>query len=1070
LKKFEQKHYQRQLLLTALILFSSLVNLHAGVTGKISGQITDSQTSEPLIGVNVIIDGTSLGAATDIEGRFAIIQIPPGTYELTATTIGYTRYHVTDVRVLIDQNNRMDFTLTSTAIEGESVTVVATRPVVRPDVATSVTALRGNEVRELPVATVSAAIALQAGIEDGLVIRGGGAEELLFQIDDITLRDARNNQPITSIPISSIQELSIERGGFNAEYGQVRTGVVNIVTREGGKSDYEGTITAKYGPAAPKHFGISPFDKNSMWMRPYMDDDVAWTGTDNGAWNIYTQDQYPDFNGWNAVSEQLLSDSDPSNDLSPLAAQKLFMWQHRRTPPTDQIDYNLDFGLGGPVPGISEQLGDLRFYLSGRTQREMLLIPLSRDDYLDHDFMISLSSDLRPGMKLRYIGLKGRSSNVAQNYDEAGGSSTAYIRSPYQIALATGVSQISSRIFTPSYYSMAVLNHSMNALQMNHTLSAKTFYEISIERVSRSYLTGPIDERDTTQNVMIAPGYYVDEAPFGFSGLPETGIGNEATDFFFGGHMATTRDSSSTTSNTIKFDLTSQVNFENLIKTGFELVIEDLNISHGLVKDLFPDANVYSRFRDRPIRGGAYVQDKYEVKEFVLNLGIRADYSNPRKEWPDLVLFSDEWNEYASPAYHADSSYSTKKAEAILAFSPRLAISHPITENSKLFFNYGHFQQSPTNEQRFKEGRGALGELDDFGNPDLVLEKTISYELGFDYSIFNEYLIQVSAFYHDIFDQQDYTQYSSREFSFRQVNNNSYEDIRGFELSARKNEGRWLTGFFNYTYQVNSSGRFGKAEIHENPTDQRYYDENTANLYQSKPIPQPYGRASLTFHTPKEFGPKLAGIRPVGGWAMNFLGYWRAGRQARVTGTYPGANEGSGTYLKFRDYYNLVLRVKKNTHIQDKNFSFFVEVSNLLNTKRLSLAGFQDFHDQLSYFTSLHLPKSRDYTNIVGDDMIGDFRKDDVDFQPIEQQGLIIGSIDQGVAGAIYYGKMDDGDMVHDSGYWEYIDGDDPVWSRVSDSRMDKILDERAYIDMPNQTSFNFLNPRQIFIGVQITF
>lgn len=1054
-----------------ILLVAPTADLFAGVTGKISGQVLDIESGEALIGVNVIVDGTSHGAATDIEGRYTILHITPGNYTLTATTIGYSEYNITDVRVLIDQNTRIEFKMTPTAIEGQSVTVVATRPVVRPDVATSVTALRGSEVRELPVSNVVSAIALQAGIEDGMVIRGGGAEELLFQVDDITLRDARNNQPITGIPMSAISELSIERGGFNAEYGQVRAGVVNIVTKEGSRTGYDGTFTGKYSSPGPKHFGISPYDRNSMWMRPYMDDDVAWTGTENGSWDTYTQDQYPDFNGWNAISEQLLSDSDPSNDLSPVAAQKLFIWQHRRTPPTDQVDYNIDFGFGGPIPVLSEKMGDLRFYLSGRSEREMLLIPQSRDDYIDYDFMLSLTSDIRQGMKLKYIGMVGQSQNVVQNFDEAGNSSTSFLRSPYQIANRTGYSQITSRIFTPSYYSTATLDHAMNALKFNHTLSSKTFYEASFERVTRSYLSGPIAQRDSTKNEMIVPGYYVDEAPFGFSGLPDAGIGTEATDFFFGGHTATTRDSSTTTSTTMKFDMTSQVNFDNLVKTGFEFVISDLDLSYGYVKELFPEGNNYVREHNKPLRGAAYIQDKFDVREFILNLGLRADYSNGNRLWPSLVPFSDEWKEYASPSYNEDSTYTTADAKSILTFSPRLAISHPITKESKLFFNYGHFQQLSTYEEMFRVGRGSLGQLENFGNPDLILERTVSYELGFDYSLLNKYLFQLAGFYHDIVDQQDYTDYFSRDGIHVQVaNSNSYEDIRGFEFSARKMRGEWWTGFLNYTYQVNTAGRFGRTRMYENPTDQRNFDDNTANLYQNKPIPQPYGRASLTFKTPKRFGPKIMGLHPTGGWAMNFLGYWRAGQQARVTGTYPGAKEGAGTYLKYKDYYNLLLRLKKNTYIKEKNFSFFVEVYNVLNTKRLSLAGFQDFHDQLAYFTSLHLPESRDYNNIVGKDMIGDFRDDEVAYQPIEEQGLIVASNDQGNEGAIYYGRLDDGETVHDNDYWEYVDGEDPQWARVSSSRMDKILDDKAYIDMPNQTSFNFLNPRQIFFGVQISF
>ncbi len=1070
LKKFDSKQKKTSWLLAIMLLCSTMVTTHAGVTGKISGKITDTETGEPMIGVNVIIDGTMFGAATDLEGHYTILRIPPGTYSITATTIGYSEITVTEVRVSIDQTARIDILMSSAAILGDVVTVTATRPVVQPDVATSVTSLRGREIQELPVSNVTSAIALQAGIEDGLVIRGGGAEELLFQVDDVTLRDARNNQPITGIPMSSILELSIERGGFNAEYGQVRTGLVNIVTKEGSTDHYESTMTVKYSPASPKHFGMSPYDEGSMWMRPYLDEDVAWTGTDNGAWDIYTRNQYPDFTGWNAISEQLLSDTDPSNDLSPLAAQKLFIWQHRRTPSTDQIDHNIDAGFGGPVPFLGHR--GFSFYVSYRSQREMLMIPLSLDDYVDHDVMLSVTADVSPGINIRYIGMLGQSANVAQNYDEANGTTTSFLRSPWQIANRTSDSQISARVFTPSFYSVATLKHQLNALTLTHTLSAKTYYAASMEQISRSYLTGPISQRDTTRSNEIVPGYFVDEAPFGFSGLPNVGIGNEATDFFFGGHTATSRDSSVTTSTTIKFDLTSQLNFQNLVKTGFELTYSDLDLSYGFVKELFPDGNNYVKTQNNPIRAAAYIQDKYEVREFILNIGLRADYSNANRAWPSLIPFSDEWKEYASPSYNSDSSYTSSDAKSRFNLSPRLAISHPITKESKLFFNYGHFQQLPTYEEMFRMGRGSLGQLENIGDPELFLERTVSYELGFDYSFMNQYLFQVAGFYHDIIDQQDFTDFFSRDgIQVRAANNNSYEDIRGLEFSARKTKGDWVTGFLNYTYQVSTSGRFGKAEIHENPTDQRHYDENTANLYQSKPIPQPYGRASVTFHTPRTFGPKIMGINPAGSWALNLLGYWKAGQQLKVTGTYPGAKQGAGTYLKYRNLHNLVIRLKKNTYIQDRNISFFVEVNNALNTKSLSLVGFQDFHDQLSYFTSLHLPKSRDYQNIVGDDLIGDYRDLDVDFQPIEQQGLINGIADRGNDGAIYYGRLDDGEIVHDADYWEYIgEGDEAQWSQVSKSRMDKILDEKAYIDMPNQTSFNFLNPRQIFFGIQLTF
>jgi hypothetical protein len=358
------------------------------------------------------------------------------------------------------------------------------------------------------------------------------------------------------------------------------------------------------------------------------------------------------------------------------------------------------------------------------------------------------------------------------------------------------------------------------------------------------------------------------------------------------------------------------------------------------------------------------------------------------------------------------------------------------------------------------------------GNPDLVLERTVSYELGFDYALQDMYLIQMAGFYHDITDQQDYTEYVSRDgINLEQANNNSYEDIRGFELTIRKTGGSWWSAFMNYTYQVSTSGRFGKSKQYENPTDQRYYDENTANLYQSKPVPRPYGRASVSVFTPSKFGPGLMGLYPIGGWSANLLGYWQAGQQLRVSGTYPGAREGAATYLTYRDNYNVVLKLQKSLSIEDRKVTFFVEVNNLLNTKHLSLVGFQDFHDELAYFSSLHLPESSDYQNIVGDDRIGDYRDSDVDFQPIEQIGLIVQGSTTGDPGVIYYGSLSDAGELYEDNYYEYVESaEGGFWAEVSNSRMDKILDDKAYIDMPNQTSFNFLNPRQIFLGIQVSF
>ena len=159
----------------------------------------------------------------------------------------------------------------------------------------------------MPVTSVSQAIGLQAGVSGDFEVRGGNQGEILFRVDGISMRDGRSNEPISDIPLSAVQEISVQKGGFSAEYNNVRSGVVNVVSKEGDVNEYGGTITFNMSkPATPKHFGISPYDPDSYWLRPYLDDDVAWTGTNNGAWDIYTQRQYPQWDGWNAFSNREL--------------------------------------------------------------------------------------------------------------------------------------------------------------------------------------------------------------------------------------------------------------------------------------------------------------------------------------------------------------------------------------------------------------------------------------------------------------------------------------------------------------------------------------------------------------------------------------------------------------------------------------------------------------------------------------------------------------------------------------------------------------------------------------------
>ncbi len=1044
--------------LTAMSVLLSLVvaatSVQAGTKGKIAGKISSKQTGEALPGANVFIVGTTYGAASDLNGLFTILNVPPGVYSLQASVLGYATVTVNGVSVHIDQTSTVDFELPEEAITGAEVTVIAEKPLVERDVSASVTALSPAEVNDLPRITVTDVVQLQAGVEENLTIRGGGADEALFLVDGFALRDARNNQPITGIPLSAIQEISLVRGGFNAEYGQVRSGIVNVVTREGSRQNYTGNFTVRYSDPSRKHFDISPYDPNSMWLRPYLDPEVAFVGTANGPWDKYDQRQFPSFEGWNEFARARNTNNDPNDDITPALAQQVFRWQHRKQEITDQPDYNIDAGFGGPVPILGPKLGDLRFFAAFRNTREMLVIPLTRDDYYDYDWNLRLTSDISPAMKLNLTGVLGKSFNIAVNGGEQA-NSTDYIRSPVEIA--SNISTLNfqpSRIFSDSYYSLAEVQHRGISADLTHVLGKNTFYDFRLEYFQRDYETGPRELRDPTQFELIpGSGIFVSEAPFGWSPSADAGVGDPT--FLFGGHTSTARDSSKTSLFKVKFDLTSQVNFNNQIKTGFEFVYNTLDLDYAILNIPFPEANLFVDQKFHPLLASFYLQDKLEFKSLVANLGVRLDYSNANAEWVRANRFDADFFSGSS-----DGSDKERSAEGKLSLSPRLGVSHPITDKSKLYFNYGHFKQLPTYEQIFEISRAPGGQIKRFGDVNLNFAKTVSYELGYDHELFDNYLIQLAGFYHDITDQVAYTQRRGIDPGSVQVSvatNDSYEDIRGLEITLRKARGKWWSGFLTYTYQVTTAGRFGRDVEEERPDLQRQFDRDIGNFAQERPQPRPRANLVLMLRTPRDFGPTILGGRFFSNWNATLLGVWQAG-------DYETWNPNQAAFvsdnLQRKSFYNLDLRLTKRFDLGRVSTTFLMDITNVLNTRHFSFASFFNAFDRINYFESLHLPRSSAYNNIVGDDRPGDYRKPGVPFQPIEQVANINDPNLRPESRPFYY-------ETSTGRYMQFVNG---VWQEVPADILRKVLDDKAYIDMPNQTSFTFLNPRNIFFGITTSF
>jgi len=221
-------------------------SLYAGTTGKLMGYVTDKETGEKIFGANIILEGTYLGAASDIDGYYYIINIPPGNYKVIVSAIGYSKVLIENVSINIDLTTLLDVELSSTVIEmEEEVVVTSTRPLVQKDLTSTSVTISADEIKMLPVETVSQIVNLQAGVIGGH-FRGGRSNDVSYLVDGVTVNDAYNGALGLEVENSSIRQMEVITGTFNAEYGQALSGIVNIVTQSGSNS-FHGTITGFVG-------------------------------------------------------------------------------------------------------------------------------------------------------------------------------------------------------------------------------------------------------------------------------------------------------------------------------------------------------------------------------------------------------------------------------------------------------------------------------------------------------------------------------------------------------------------------------------------------------------------------------------------------------------------------------------------------------------------------------------------------------------------------------------------------------------------------------------------------------
>ena len=201
----------------------------AGTSGRLEGRVVDKQ-GQPLPGANVSLVGVPLGAATETDGHYSILNIPAGVYGVRFGLIGYRRVLVEKLTISADQNTVLDMKLEESPVELQEVVVVAKPPVVDVTLTSNVAKVTRAEIAKLPVQELQDIVNLQAGVVDGH-IRGGRAGEVQYQVDGMSVNNVYDNQSSLKLDRSLLEEVQVISGTFDAEYGQAMSGVVNAVLR-----------------------------------------------------------------------------------------------------------------------------------------------------------------------------------------------------------------------------------------------------------------------------------------------------------------------------------------------------------------------------------------------------------------------------------------------------------------------------------------------------------------------------------------------------------------------------------------------------------------------------------------------------------------------------------------------------------------------------------------------------------------------------------------------------------------------------------------------------------------------
>ncbi len=739
LEYFSRKTWPTLLACILLIVFSGVSV--AGTTGKLAGKVADAQTGEPVVGATILLQGTRMGAATDINGYYYVDYIPPGDYTVSITAVGYQKVVVENVPIKIDLTFTLDMKLNPQAINAKEVVVTAERPIVQKDLTSTSVTVSSDQISKMPVESVGQIINLQAGVVGGH-FRGGRSDEVGYLVDGLPVTDPFNGSLPLQVENSSIREMEVISGTFNAEYGQAMSGIVNIVTQDG-TQQFHGSISAYAGDYVTTHTDLFP---NVGKLATFRTRNYEFT-----------------LSGPSMIVEDLtfFATGRYYNDPGYLYGERIYKV-------SDRSPFLLTDPTGNP---ILDQFGN-QIYIMPHTG-DSAYVPMNPTRRYSVNGKLTYSL---PTIKLSY-GLF-YNNNWNKYYSHAWE-------------------------WTPDGLTNNYMNNWTHSLQISHVPSQSILQTLkfAVNRYDyRGYAyADPYDPRyvDPTQGSPLS-GY-----TFQSGGQQSGRYERETIESILQWQLNDQVSKNHKLGIGAELDWYKLYDHEyNLVSpasgTGVDSVYTPLYLQLGSISSQDPGGNqLYTKY---PTQFSAYVQDKAEYDIMIINVGLRFDYFRPNAQYLyDLKNPLRDPN-FSNAGKMVEATTKTQLSPR-LGISFPITDRGIIHFSYGHFFQIPSFSNLYDNPGELVLETGGLSSV--MGNPNLNAQKTVMYEIGLQQALAANLSLDFTVYNRDIRNWLGMEIINTYQgVNYARFINRDYANVKGFIVTLDKHFSDFFSAKLDYTFQI----------------------------------------------------------------------------------------------------------------------------------------------------------------------------------------------------------------------------------------------------------------------------